>query len=169
MPVTSFKATDIIVNANPVRTSDGSTFRRVLSITEVRKHWEKDPLTEGGFVELMKYDVNDDTLKPTDDLINGESETIKSIASNVKGWAGNWDAVWDNILLRKMVKEEIVGYSDKMRRPELLEADFTTKCNDAFHKISDEVSKEVGLPESKEVFSRFQAWLEKMAPDYVAP
>jgi archaeal flagellar protein FlaI len=168
VPITSFKATDLIVVANPVKSSDGMrSFRRVLSISEVRKHWEKDPLTEGGFVDLMKYDVNDDMLKPTADLMNGESEIIKDIASNVKGWAGNWDAVWDNILLRKDIKEEIVSISDRLKRPELLEAEFVTRCNNAFHEFSEEVSEEVGLPKGSLVFERFKVWIEKEARDFV--
>ncbi len=52
VPRTSFKATDIIVVANPVRSADGlHRWRRVTQITEIRKFWEQDPLTEGGFVD----------------------------------------------------------------------------------------------------------------------
>jgi archaeal flagellar protein FlaI len=164
VPVTSFKATDLIVVANPIKTPDGlHSWRRVLQISEVRKHWEKDPLNEGGFVDLMKYNVEKDRLEPTEDLINGDCETIKSIASNVKGWAGNWDAVWDNIILRQKIKEEIVNYSQKINNPEILEAEFTVKSNNAFHKISDEVSREIGIPKSEEVFPKWKRWLEKEA------
>ena len=68
---TSFKATDCIVIANPIKSPDGlKSWRRILGITEVRKHWQKDPLEEGGFVDLMKYDVEADELKPTEDLIS---------------------------------------------------------------------------------------------------
>jgi type IV secretory pathway ATPase VirB11/archaellum biosynthesis ATPase len=164
VPVTSFKATDLIVVVNPIKTPDGShSWRRILQVSEVRKHWEKDPLREGGFVDLMKYDVEEDKLKPTEDLINGDCEIIKDIASRVKGWAGNWDAVWDNIVLRQKIKQEIVSYSEKIKNPEILEAEFTVKSNNAFHKISDEVSKEIGLPKSEEVFPRWKNWLEREA------
>jgi len=162
VPVTSFKATDLIVVANPIKSPDGlHSWRRVLQITEVRKHWTKDPLTEGGFVDLMKYDVEEDILKPSEDLINGDSEIIKDIASNVKGWAGNWDAVWDNIILRQKIKQEVVDFAEKMKQPELLEAEFTVKSNNAFHQISDEVSEEIGLPTSEVVFPKWKRWLEK--------
>jgi len=164
VPVTSFKATDLIVVVNPIKTPDGlHSWRRILQISEVRKQWEKDPLRERGFVDLMKYDVEEDRLKPTEDLINGDCEVIKDIASRVKGWAGNWDAVWDNIILRKKIKEEIVSYSEKIKNPEILEAEFTVKSNNAFHKISDEVSKESGLPVSEEVFPLWKKWLEEEA------
>jgi archaeal flagellar protein FlaI len=164
VPVTSFKATDCILVANPIKSPDGlHSVRRVLQLTEVRKHWTKDPLEEGGFVDLVKYDVESDELKASDDLKNGDSEIIKSIASNVKGWAGNWDAVWDNILLRKKIKEETVSYAEKMKMPQLLEAEFTVLSNNAFHQISDEVHKEVGLPVSERVFPEWKNWLDKQA------
>lgn len=164
VPVTSFKATDCIVVANPIKSPDGlKSFRRLLQIAEVRKHWTKDPLAEGGFVDLMKYDVKEDKLKPSDDLINGDSEIIKDIASNVKGWAGNWDAVWDNITLRQKIKKETLDYSERAKNPDLLEAPFTLKSNNAFHQISEKIREEVGLPVSDRVFPEWKKWLENNA------
>ncbi len=161
VPITSFKATDLVIVANPIKSADGlSSFRRVLSISEVRKHWNEDPLAEGGFVDLMKYDVNTDRLEPTDDLINGDSEIIKMIAGNVKGWAGNWNNVWDNIKLRQMIKEELVNFSEKINNPDILEAEFVMKSNNAFHQISNKVSEEVGIPKSDIVFPKWKIWLE---------
>ena len=162
VPTTSFKATDLIVVANPIKSADGlHSWRRVLQIAEVRKHWTEDPLREGGFVDLMKYDVEADMMKPTEDLINGDSEIMKDIASNVKGWAGNWDAVWDNVILRQKIKQETVDFAERMKMPELLEGEFTVKSNNAFHQISDEVAEEIGLPTSDVVFPKWKRWLEK--------
>ena len=162
VPVTSFKATDCIVITNPIKSPDGMhSWRRVLQIAEVRKHWTKDPLQEGGFVDLMNYDVEEDKLKPSDDLINGNSEIIKAIAANVKGWAGDWDAVWDNILLRKKIKEEIVRFAEEIKKPEILEAEFTVLSNNAFHQICDKIKEEVGLPVSERVFPEWKKWLEE--------
>jgi len=161
VPATSFKATDIIVVANPIKTPDGlHSLKRVVSISEVRKHWQKDPMEEKGFVDLMKYNVETDELEPTEDLINGDSEVIKDIASNVKGWAGNWDAVWDNILLRAKIKEELVRTAEREKDMSLLESEFSTRSNHAFHRISDDVRKEVGLPESEKVFLEWKKWLD---------
>jgi flagellar protein FlaI len=159
VPITSFKATDCIIVANPVRTPDGlHSVRRVLSLTEVRKHWTKDPLDEKGFVDLLNYNVEKDDLEPTDDLINGDSEIIKNIAGGVKGWAGNWDAVYDNILLRGKIKEELVNISEKLKKPEIIEAPFVVLSNSMFHQISDKVSSEIGLPMAKRVFPDWQKW-----------
>jgi len=133
----------------------------MVQLTEVRKHWKEDPLEEHGFVDLLKYDVEKDDLIPTDDLINGDIEVIKNIASNVKGWAGNWDAVYDNILLRGKIKQELVDTAEKIKNPEILEAGFSTLSNNVFHRISDEVRQEIGLPMSDRVFPEWQKWLNE--------
>ncbi len=162
VPTTSFKATDIIAVANPIKTSDGlHSWKRLVQLSEVRKHWQKDPLEEKGFVDLLRYNVEKDELEPTEDLINGDSEIIKDIASSIKGWAGNWDAVYDNILLRAKVKQEIVNTAEKIKNFRILEAKFNTEANHAFHRISDGIRQEVGLPVSERVFPEWQKWLNQ--------
>jgi len=164
VPVTSFKATDAILVCNPIKSaSGGRAFRRVVELAEVRKHWTKDPLEEKGFVDLLKYNVGKDELEPSDDLINGDSEIIKAIASGVKGWAGNWDAVYDNILLRAKTKQELVDISEKLVMPELIEAKFNSIANSSFYEISQKVKEEIGLPLSNRVFPEWQDWLKKEA------
>lgn len=162
VPITSFKATDLVLIANPIKSPDGlHSKKRILQLTEVRKHWTKDPMEEKGFVDLMRYNVEKDELEPTEDLINGESEILKNIASNVKGWAGNWDAIYDNIILRGKIKQEIVNLARKINRPEMMEGSFNSLSNSVFHRISDLVTQEVGLPVSDRVFSEWQSWLIK--------
>jgi hypothetical protein len=160
VPTTSFKATDLIAVCNPIKTADGlHSKKRVVQISEVRKHWKEDPLLEKGFSDLLNYNIETDELEASPDLINGDSEIIKSIASNVKGWAGNWDAIYDNILLRAKIKQEIVDVSAKTGNNKILESEFNTLSNHIFHEISDEVRKEVGLPIGKRVFPEWQSWL----------
>ncbi|HDP74170.1 MAG TPA: hypothetical protein ENN46_04440 [Candidatus Woesearchaeota archaeon] len=164
VPKTSFKATDIIVVANPIRSPEGlKRERRVTRITEVRKHWEEDPLAEKGFVDLMRYDSAKDELVLTDELINGESDVIKAIGSTVREWAGNWDAIWDNIMLRAKIKEEQLALFSRMKNDDILEAEFSIECNDVFHKISADVKKEKKQLDSSEIFARWRAWLIREA------
>ena len=160
VPATSFKATDIIAVCNPIKTPDGlHSFKRVVQISEVRKHWKQDPLLEKGFVDLLKYNVEKDELEVSEDLINGDSEIIKGIAANVRGWAGNWEAIYDNILLRAKIKKEIVDVAKITGDEDILEAKFNTRSNHEFHKISDEISQEIGLPMGERVFPAWQKWL----------
>lgn len=162
VPRTSFKATDVILVANPVRSADGiHRFRRVTQITEVRKHWEQDPMAEHGFVDLFKYDAIHDSLEPSADLMNGDSEVLKSIAANVKEFAGNWDAVWENITLRAKTKETLVTIAKKTKDDDLLEAPFVIKSNEKFHKVIENVRQEVGSIDSKRVFFEWNEWLER--------
>lgn len=157
VPRTSFKATDIIIISNPVKSPDGlHKFRRVLSITEVRKHWEKDPLREKGFVDLMKYNPETDQLEPTEDLINGDSEILKAIASTTKEWTRDWNSLWENILLRAKINQSLVDYSTKLNRPDILESEFIVRSSDAMHKIMEVV----GLNNEK-IYSAWKEWLKR--------
>jgi flagellar protein FlaI len=162
VPATSFKATDIICVANPIKSADGlHKKRRIVQITEVRKDWKDDPLREHGFMDLLAYNPKTDLLEPTRELMEGESEVISSIAGRVKEWVGNFDAVWDNIKLRAKIKQTLVELSDKARRPDLLEADFVVRSNDMFHIYSGQVQKEHGELLSDEIYRRWEAWIKK--------
>jgi type IV secretory pathway ATPase VirB11/archaellum biosynthesis ATPase len=167
VPKTSFKATDIIIVANPIKSADGlHRWRRVTQITEVRKKWENDPIAEKGFVDLMKYNSKTDSLEVSDDLMNQDSDVIKSIAENVKEWSGNWDAVWENIMLRTKNYETLVDYSKKMNVPGILEAGFIVEANDQFHKVTDKVKEEIGRMDTKRIFFEWNEWLKKAVKEY---
>ncbi len=162
VPRTSFKATDIIVVANPIRSADGlHRVRRVTQITEVRKDWEDDPQRENGFQDLMKYNAVTDQLEPTDAMINGDSDILKAIAGSVKEWAGNWEAVWDNIELRGKIKENLVKTSEEHKDPELLEAPFVIQANDMFHHICEKVKDRHGTLESDKILFEWNEWLSR--------
>ncbi len=162
VPKTSFKAADIIVISNPIRSPDGlHKFRRVLSITEVRKHWEKDPLAEKGFVDLMKYNPQTDQLEPTEDLINGDSEVLKSIAANTKEWSSDWNSLWDAVMLRSKINQALVDFSLKLNKPQILEANFIARSNDAFHKIIEQVKEETGVLDNQKIYSAWEDWLKR--------
>ncbi len=160
VPATSFKATDVIVVANRLKTPDGlHSFRRLVSITEVRKHWKTDPLDEGGFVNLMEYSAHDDEVKPNQTLLIGESTVLNDIATNVREWKGSWDKVWENIMLRTKVMKALVEHSQK--NPMMLEADFVLRSNQKFHIISDDVMSEIDTLDSELIYERWMDWLRK--------
>ncbi|MFQ5474933.1 MAG: ATPase, T2SS/T4P/T4SS family [Candidatus Nanoarchaeia archaeon] len=162
IPKTSFKATDIIIVATPIKSADGlHKKRRVTQITEVRKGWQEDPLLENGFVDLMKYDSTKDELVPTDALLDGESEILKSIAANIPDFAGDWDAVWNDIDLRARVKDMMVKRFEEEDDPEFFEAEFVILCNDLYHLAAEEVKARVGKLEPKEIFTTWQGWFER--------
>ena len=160
VPRTSFKATDIIPICKSLRSADGlHRFRRITEITEVRKGWDEDPVKEGGFVNLMEYSGKKDLLQPTDTFKHGESEVLNRIASYVKEWSGNWAGVWDNIQLRADMKETMVNLAEKLKRPELLEAEWIIRSNSMHHIMSEATRKEIGFPEPRTVYEKWEEWL----------
>lgn len=164
VPITSFKATDIIAVANPVRTASGlSAQKRLVQLSEVRKFWTKDPLEENGFADLLTYDAKTDKLEPTSILSEGESEVLKNVASRVKEWVGNWPAAWDNILLRARTKEELVKLATTTKKQSILEAPFVVRANDEFHRISEDIYKEIGSTDPKRVLANWLAFVKKEA------
>ncbi len=163
VPPTSFKATDIIVIANMLRSADGlHSFRRIIEMTEVRKHWKKDPIEEGGFVNLLEYSAKEDKLKPTKTLLTGESVVLNNIASRVREWKGNWETMWNNINLRAKILQTIVNVAAAKNNPELLEAENVMKSNSQFHIISEDVKREIGSLDSEIIFNRWFEWFKKL-------
>ena len=102
-----------------------------------------------------------DTLEPTDELITGDSEILKAIAGNVRDWAGNWDAVWENIQLRAKVKEMLVKVAEEMKRPDVIEAPFVIRSNDAFHRISEKIKAKSGKIDNKQIFFDWNEGLQR--------
>jgi len=162
VPPTSFKATDVVVIANMLRSPDGlKAFRRIVEVTEVRKHWKTDPVDEGGFVDLLEYSARDDALKPTKTLLAGESQVLNDIATRVREWKGNWDSVWSNINLRAKILQTITEYSESKRKPDMLEASFIIASNSMFHIASSEVKKEIDFLDSNLIYERWLEWMKK--------
>lgn len=159
VPKTSFKATDIIIIAAPIKSADGlHKYRRVTQITEVQKHWENDPMAEKGFIDLMKYDAKKDELMPTDDLINGESEVLKEIAGKISDFSGNWDMVWQDILCRAQYKETLMKKAVELKDNDMLEAQFVILCNDMFHLFYEKVKKKTGKLDHKRIYMEWENW-----------
>ncbi len=94
-------------------------------------------------------------------MLNGESEILKAIAGSVKDWAGNWDTVWDNIVLRAQLKQLLVETANQLRMPQLLEAKFVIQCNDQFHRITESIREEFGSVDSKRILFNWKNWLNR--------
>ena len=168
VPKTSFKATDLIIIANPIRSSDGlSRKRRITSIHEVKKNWENDPIAEEGFNELFSYDAEDDCLKISESLKSGDCDVLKSIAQNIPEFIGNWDGIWENIELRGKIKQYQVDKSIEIKNDGILEAKYCVEVNDYFHKICESVSKENGKLDSKIIYEEFCHWYDYYIENYL--
>lgn len=156
IPPSSFKATDVIIVAAPIRLRGGITrARRLVQITEVRRGWQKDPMAEGGFDNLMYYDYAADGLMPTRALRGQGSELIAKIALK---WGTKPREIMHNLELRAKIHEALVETSTRLQRPELLEADFVVRSNLAWHGILEEQLKRKRVRYG-EIFRNWREWL----------
>ncbi len=65
--------------------------------------------------------------------------------------------------MRGKIKQEIVEYAEKVKKPILLEAKFNTLSNNAFHSISQKVKEENESIDAEKVFSEWKKWMEETA------
>jgi hypothetical protein len=130
----SFKATDAIVVATPIRLrGSAARVRRLVQITEVKKGWRRDPVAEEGFENLMYYDRAADEIRPARSL--ERSELIGGIA---RKWGTTPREVMRNLELRAKIQEILVETAARLKRPGLLEADFVVRSNLAWHALFEE-------------------------------
>ena len=111
----------------------------------------------------MEYSSKEDSLKPTDILLNGESVVLNEIARRVPGWAGRWDAVWDNINLRAKILKTIVDIAGQTGKKDLLEAETLIAANQNFHALAEKSREETGEIDSNKVYSDWLAWFKERA------
>ncbi len=156
IPPNSFKATDVIVVAAPIRLRGSITrTRRLIQITEVRKGWRRDPVEEDGFENLMYYDRSADELKPTRKLRSSKSELIMNIA---RKWGVELSEVNRNIELRARMYGALVETASELQRPELLEANFVVRSNLKWHGLMEEQLRR-GRTSYSKIFRGWQDWL----------
>ncbi|MEM4680324.1 MAG: type II/IV secretion system ATPase subunit [Nanopusillaceae archaeon] len=161
-PKTSFKATDIIVMVNPIKSPSGlKKYRRVLRLTEVRKHWNEDPIREKGFVDLMVYDSDKDELQITKDLLNGDSDVLKSIASRTKFLSKSWERLWNMIETLANIKKILVDFSLNSGKLNLLEADFVVLSNEKTYSLIDESINKFGEIDMAYIVDEYKKWLKE--------
>jgi type IV secretory pathway ATPase VirB11/archaellum biosynthesis ATPase len=159
IPASSFKATDAIVVAAPIRPRGSAVRkRRVVQVTEVRKDWREDPMSEEGFEDLMRYNPADDELEPTRALTGLKPQLIEGIA---RKWGTKPREVLRNLELRAEVQGVLVETAARLKRPELLEAEFSVRSNLAFHTLLEDQLRRKRV-DYRDVLRRWREWLKRM-------
>ena len=152
----SFKATDIIVQANYTRV--GGTMRmirKVTDITELRKESEK----LGDFQSLIYYDEANDQFIETEAL-KSKSERIGQIA---KMWGISYTDALQNIGIRAAYRSKIVEYAQTYNKPQLLTAKWVALSNNVFWNL---IEKYQGGDKTKrldyvQILNDWTKWFEK--------
>ncbi len=156
VPTTSFKATDLVIVARPIRFKGSLVrHRRVVEITEIKKHWNDDPSREGGLLDLMKYDAAKDTLELQEDNLK-ESDLLKKIQS-ISGLTVN--DIWAEIRLRGNAKLFLVEKKNELNLKKLLESEFTSKATNKLMILKEEIIEENGTVDYNQLLGKYKNWV----------
>lgn len=158
IPPSSFKATDAIAVASPIRKKGSiDRKRRLTQISEVGKSWKNDPLKEEGFKDLMKYRPQEDKIMTAGTYENSDSQLLKKIADK---WSMSVEEVQKNIELRRNIQKRLVETSESIKRPDLLEAGNVVRANLAYHRILEE-ELENGETDYESVYTCWERWFKE--------
>ncbi|MFH0986846.1 MAG: type II/IV secretion system ATPase subunit [Candidatus Micrarchaeota archaeon] len=157
VPSTSFKAADIVISLASIRKSDElKRYRRLISITEVRKDWKEDPARENGFKDLAVYEERANTWK----IDLKDSEIIDQI-TKLKAMTSA-DAK-KNIECRGQIIKELVEASEKTGRPELLEIKTIQEMNNHYLILIGKYAAEGRKANYQTVLRDMQKWIKERA------
>src|SRR3989338_2515333 len=156
VPNTSFKATDVVVVARPIRFQGAlQRHRRLVQVTEVKKQWISDPESEGGLLDLMLYDAKPDKLELLEDNLK-ESDMFSRI-SKVSGLG--LDEMWRGIRMNASSKSYMVELKNEFKFPSLLEAENTVAANNKLMLMKDDELTEHGSVDYEKVLGEWKHWL----------
>lgn len=155
VPNTSFKATDVVVVARPIRFYGSlERNRRITQITEVKKHWVEDPDREDGLLDLVSYDAKKDTLELMEDNLK-KSELFPRI-SKLSGLS--IEQMWKGIRMNASAKEFLVKMKDEFKLPVLLEAENSVIANSKLMLIRENHLQEHGSIDYEAVLGEWKNW-----------
>jgi len=155
VPTTSFKATDIVVVARPIRFAGSlKRHRRVVQITEVKKHWNDDPEREGGLLDLMLYDARRDSLELLEDNLK-DSELFEKI-NRASGLT--MKEMWAEISMRADGFAFLVDLSRQSKLPVLLEAENCSVAKNKMVLLKEEQIREGGKIDYEDILGKWKYW-----------
>ena len=157
VPTTSFKATDIVVVARPIRFKGSlQRHRRVVQITEVKKHWTTDPEQEGGMLDLMSYTAKKDSLDLIEDNLK-ESDLF----SKISGFSGlSMSQLWASIKTNAAAKQHLVDLKNQYKVPMLLEAENYVVANNKFMLLRENQLEEFGEVDYDQLLGEWKNWVK---------
>ncbi len=159
VPTTSFKATDLVVVNAPIRFAGSlQRHRRTVAVTEIRKHWNHDPMAEGGFLDLMRYNAKEDALQLLEDNIK-ESDMFSKVME-LRGLS--YEQIWEEINARAFTKKYLVDLKRKHGVPELLEGKYTVPAHNKFLLLKEKSIEEHGAPDYKGVLEEWKTWVNEV-------
>ncbi|NYZ78355.1 Flp pilus assembly complex ATPase component TadA, partial [Candidatus Micrarchaeota archaeon] len=158
VPTTSFKATDFAIVSAPIRFKGSlKRFRRLIEVTEVKKHWENDPDREGGLLQWMTFDASKDKLDFFEDVVMKESEWLQRV-KRVRGLTVK--EIFDEVKSRGETKQYLVDVAKKLDMPQIMEADYSVRAHNKYVLMADAMRTEIGGIEYPELLKNWRTWID---------
>ncbi|MCX6767541.1 MAG: type II/IV secretion system ATPase subunit [Candidatus Micrarchaeota archaeon] len=159
VPTTSFKATDFALVGAPIRFKGSlKRQRRILEVTEVKKHWTEDPGKEGGFLQWMQFDATKDDLELFEENLR-ESEWISRV-KRIRGMT--FEDIWNEINARAVSKQYLVEMKRQNDIPRLLEAEQTVRAHSHYLLLEEKQREEIGKVDHKSLLEEWRNWVDNV-------
>ena len=156
VPTTSFKATDFAVVAAPIRFKGSlKRYRRLLEVTEIRKHWKSDPAEEGGLLQWLSFDANKDDLEFFENDLKS-SEWLPKIQRN-RGL--KLEEIFEEVKARAETKWHLVELKRKYDLPRFLEAEYTIRAHNKYLLLGEKQREEFGSVDHQELLTEWKKWV----------
>ena len=157
VPTTSFKATDFVIVAAPIRFKGSlKRKRRLIEVTEVLKEWNEDPLREGGFLQWETFNAEKDDLELFEDGLKN-SQWVDKIR-RMRGIT--FEDMWSEINARGESKQYLVDLKKKLDLPELLEAQHTIRAHTKYLLLEEKQRDTRGKVDHAELLADWKKWVD---------
>ncbi|MCD6230090.1 MAG: type II/IV secretion system ATPase subunit [Candidatus Diapherotrites archaeon] len=157
VPNTSFKATDMVLVQAPVRFKGSlKRHRRVIQLTEVKKHWQNDPAAEEGLLDLLSFDASKDGW----DLLKDNFKDSEYFPKLKRTTGMSIEEIWKDIKLRGESKKYLVDSKNKFEIPALLEAENTVPMNNKLLLMAEEMRKSGGGMDYDKLLESWKKWVD---------
>jgi archaeal flagellar protein FlaI len=161
---TSFKATDLITIARPIRFGGSlKRHKRVTELTEVLKHWNKDPGEEGGLLNLMEYTAEKDKLIFLEENFK-KSELVKK-AQTLSGMKA--EEVMKNIQLLANSKSYMLELKKRLDIWDTLEGENTLLASNKLRLIKEAYLEEFGSADYDKIYDIWKLWIDTEFAQYI--
>lgn len=166
VPTTSFKATDLVVVCAPIRFRGSlAKQRRMIQLTEVKKHWNDDPYVEHGFEDIMTYSAKTDDWELnklyTDERIYAATKDSELFEKIMRMRGISFTDIWNEINLRAKTKSYLVDAKRKYDIPMLLESNYTVPINNQMQLIADRSKAASKKIDYEAVYAEWKKWVDE--------
>jgi len=171
VPTTSFKATDLVLVCAPIRFKGSlAKHRRLIQMTEVKKHWEHDPYVEHGFEDILTYNATNDDWEMnklyTDKQMMETTKESELFEKIMRMRGVSFDDIWKDINIRAKTKNYLVEMKRKFEIPSLLESEYTVPIHNKLQLAAEDMRMAGAGVDYTKLYNDWKKWVDER---YVKP